>query len=81
MLLIALNLVRASASAQDTDAQFKALYDGHHWFQLRDEQARKGGSSFYKAAVETAFGPEPKAEADLGNLCTSPQPASLLNKL
>jgi hypothetical protein len=71
MLLIALNLVRASASAQDTDAQFKALYDGHHWFQLRDEQARKGGSSFYKAAVETAFGPEPKAEADLERVISS----------
>jgi Aspartyl protease len=71
MLLIASSLVPANASAQSTDAEFKALYDGHHWFQLRDEQARKGGSSFYKAAVEVAFGPEPKAEADLKRVVSS----------
>lgn len=71
MLLIAFSLVRASASAQGTDVEFKALYDGHHWFQLRDEQARKGGSSFHKAAVEVAFGREPKAEADLKRVVSS----------
>jgi hypothetical protein len=71
MLLIAFSLVRASASAQGADAEFKALYDGHHWFQLRDEQARKGGSRFYKAAVEVAFGRKPEAEADLKEIISS----------
>ena len=71
MLLIASSLVGASASAQGTDAELKALYDGHHWFQLRDEQARKSGSSFYKAAVEAAFGPESEAEADLKRAVSS----------
>jgi len=71
MLLIASSLVQTSASAQSTDAESKALYDGHRWFQLRDEQARKGGSSFYKAALEVAFNHESKAEADLKGIISS----------
>jgi len=77
VLLIASSLVRASACAQGTDAESKALFDGHRWFQLRDEQARKGGSSFYKAAVEVAFGHESKAEADLKKAISSANSGAL----
>ena len=71
MLLIAVSLVRASAYAQEASAEFKLLYDGHHWFQLRDEVARRGGSNFYRAAVEVAFGHDSKAETDLKAVISS----------
>lgn len=71
ILLIAFGLIRVSACAQGTDADFKLLYDEHRWFQLRDEQARKGGRGFYKAAVEAAFGNDSKAEDDLKKVISS----------
>ena len=79
VLLIAFGLVRASAFAQSNDVEFKSLYDEHHWFQLRDEQARKSGSSFYKAAVEAAFGKESKAEADLKSVIAASGSSDALN--
>ena len=71
MLLIAGCLVRVSACAQGADAKAAALYEGHRWFELRDMQAREGGSRFYKAAVEAAFGQEREAEGDLKRIASS----------
>ena len=70
VLLIAF-VIRGGTYAQDTAVELKSLYNEHHWFQLRDEVARRGGGNFYRAAVEVAFGHNSKAETDLKAILSS----------
>jgi predicted aspartyl protease len=67
--------VAAYAQAQTAESALQSLYDGHHWFELRDAvrlDAAHGAKAplFYKAAVEAAFH-EARAEADLKAVITA----------
>ena len=44
---------------------FKALYDAHQWFELRDALAGDSGSALYRGAVAVAFNQTADAEAAL----------------
>jgi hypothetical protein len=57
-------------SAQNRDTNLKRLYDGHHWFALRDEISSPDTPLFYKAAVQTAFN-DPVAEKSLATVISS----------
>ncbi len=68
--LVALCLLSAGAYAQDSQSKLQPLYDGHHWFQLRDEVAQIDAPIFYKAAVAIAFN-EPEADKYLRTAISS----------
>ena len=46
--------------AGEHETNVRSLYDGHHWFALRNLVMRSQISGFYRGAVECAFN-RPKA--------------------
>ncbi len=75
---LALAISVASASSQYADRDYKALYEQHHWFALRDAVAASQNDvpALYRAAVEAAFDQRTVAERDLsGIIAQSPTSA------
>ena len=54
-VLLPLFLLQPLAVSQTSNANLKTLYEGHHWFALRDAIVQGDAPTFYRAAVEAAF--------------------------
>ena len=79
MLLLLLCLGSCSIHAQSPDADAKALYDAHRWFDLREAVRKHTTAPFYEAAVECAFHQDDQARVDLERFISShPAPEMLL---
>jgi predicted aspartyl protease len=52
----------ASFAADQSSPDLKSLYDGHHWFQLRDAISKSDPSPLYQGAVAAAFDRRDEAE-------------------
>lgn len=65
-------MISTCMHGQDRDTTLKSLYEGHRWFELREEVANTHAPIFYKAAVEAAFNQAPQAERDLEAVLRSP---------
>ena len=67
--LFAAGLIIAATSflgAGEHETNVRSLYDGHHWFALRNLVMRGKISGFYRGAVECAFNRPKAAKEDLG---------------
>jgi tetratricopeptide (TPR) repeat protein len=65
-VVLALALAASSLSVADQQpADFQSLYQGHHWFALRNAVEQGGPPQFYRGAVEAAFHQPPQATKDL----------------
>jgi predicted aspartyl protease len=67
-LALASCLLCSRAFSQSSDGGYKSLYEGHHWFALRDATTSSDAPAFYHAAVEAAFEEEASAERDLSSI-------------
>jgi len=70
-LLLTIIFSLATAFATDQPADLKSLYEGHHWFQLRDAIASSKASELYQGAVAAAFDQREEAMAHLQHAITS----------
>jgi predicted aspartyl protease len=61
----------AAAFATDQSVDLKSLYEGHHWFQLRDAIANVKAPELYQGAVAAAFDQRDLAVARLQHVITS----------
>lgn len=68
VVAIALCLFQPSTLPQEADNSLKTLYEGHHFFALRDATAGGNAPAFYGAAVEAAFDQIDSAKRDLGRV-------------
>ena len=60
-----------AAFAADQPVNLKSLYEGHHWFQLRDAIANEKAPELYQGAVAAAFDQRDEAVAHLQRAITS----------
>jgi hypothetical protein len=65
------SLLLAAVSCFGADADLKALYDGHHWFELREALRQQKGTALYRGAVAAAFQQTEEAERELNPLGTA----------
>jgi predicted aspartyl protease len=63
--LMSFAFASALFSAGRGEPDFHSLYEGRHWFALRDAVAKRDAGAFYRGAVESAFQQTKQAEADL----------------
>jgi aspartyl protease len=61
----------AAVFAVDQPADLKSLYEGHHWFQLRDAIANAKTPELYQGAVAAAFDQSDEAKAHLQKVITT----------
>jgi predicted aspartyl protease len=61
----------AAVCATDRPVNLKSLYDGHHWFQLRDAIVNAEAPELYQGAVAAAFDQRDQAVAHLQRAITS----------
>jgi hypothetical protein len=67
--VFAVGLIITAASflaAAEHETNVRSLYDGHHWFALRNLVMRGRISGFYRGAVQCAFNRPKAAKQDLG---------------
>jgi hypothetical protein len=65
-LIIPVALIAGSFSAAQRErSNLQSLYEGHHWFALRDAVAQGQPPQFYRGAVEAAFHQPQQAKKDL----------------
>lgn len=64
-------------AGESRNAEFKALYESHEWFKLRDAaQRRPDAPTLYRAAVAAAFNDPPACEVLLLQFLASAPPAA-----
>jgi hypothetical protein len=63
-VVLCASLLHGRMVAQVPEDRLQTLYQGHRWFELRDEVIKRGTKGFYKAASEAVFN-KPEAERDL----------------
>jgi hypothetical protein len=61
----ALMLFGFPASAGADQTTLKGLYEGHQWFELRNQISKEGASAFYRGAVACAFNAPPRCQREL----------------
>lgn len=57
--------------AQSGNEELRKLYDAHRWFELRDLVSKRTADLFFRAAAETAFHQDRRAQADLSRFLAS----------
>ncbi len=67
---LAIILSVAVTFAADQPVDIKSLYEGHHWFQLRDAISNAKAPELYQGAVAAAFDQRAEAEAHLQKVIT-----------
>ncbi|HUK30064.1 MAG TPA: retropepsin-like aspartic protease, partial [Candidatus Acidoferrum sp.] len=76
LLPVILTCVASAIFAADQPtADLKSLYEGHHWFQLRDAIGKAEALPLYRGAVAAAFDQREEAEQYLGRVIAA-APAS-----
>jgi predicted aspartyl protease len=75
LLPFAIFLAAASFAIGQSPTDLRSVYDGHHWFQLRDAVSHTESRRIYQGAVAAAFNQRDEAEISLQRVIAATSPS------